>query len=61
AAGSLLMKHSSKVVDERKLPAYLETDRLTNVSFYGKSGFNIIDEIDILEVTNYFMWHEIQD
>lgn len=60
-AGSLLMKHFCKLVDEHKLPAYLETDRLTNVSFYGKFGFNIIDEIDILEVTNYFMWREIQD
>jgi ribosomal protein S18 acetylase RimI-like enzyme len=60
-AGSLLMKHFCNLVDERKLPAYLETDRLTNVSFYGKFGFNIIDEIEILEVTNYFMWREIQD
>ena len=59
--GTLLMERYCKLVDERKLPAYLETDRLTNLSFYGKFGFNIIDEIEILDVLNYFMWREIQE
>ena len=56
--GTLLMERYCKLVDERKLPAYLETDRLTNVPFYRKFGFNLIDEIEILKVRNYFMWRE---
>ena len=59
--GTLLMERYCKLVDERKLPAYLETDRLTNVPFYRKFGFNLIEEIEILEVMNYFMWREIQE
>ncbi|TET32414.1 MAG: N-acetyltransferase [Anaerolineales bacterium] len=59
--GTLLMERYCKLVDEHKLPAYLETDTLTNVSFYRKFGFNIIDEFEILEVMNYFMWREIQE
>ncbi len=59
--GTLLMESYCRLVDEHKLPAYLETDTLTNVSFYRKFGFNIIDEIKILEVMNYFMWREIQE
>jgi len=58
--GSLLMERYCKFVDELKLPAYLETDKSTNVSFYGKFGFKVIDKIKILEVMNYFMWREIQ-
>ena len=59
--GTLLMERYCGLVDEHKLPAYLETDTLTNVSFYRKFGFNIIDEIEILEAMNYFMWREIQE
>ncbi|MCJ7566854.1 MAG: GNAT family N-acetyltransferase [Anaerolineales bacterium] len=59
--GTQLMERYCKLVDEHKLPAYLETDTLTNVSFYRKFGFNIIDEFEILEVMNYFMWRDIQE
>jgi ribosomal protein S18 acetylase RimI-like enzyme len=59
--GTLLMERYCKLVDERKFPAYLETDKLTNVSFYRKFGFNISDELEILEVMNYFMWRDIQE
>ncbi len=58
--GTQLMERYCKVVDERKLPAFLETDTLNNVSFYRKFGFNLVDEIDILGVMNFFMWREIQ-
>ncbi len=59
--GTQLMERYCELVDEHKLPTYLETDSLTNVSFYRKFGFNIIDEIEILEVMNYFMWRGIQE
>ncbi|MCK5635526.1 MAG: GNAT family N-acetyltransferase [Anaerolineales bacterium] len=58
--GNQLMERYCKVVDERKLPAFLETDTLNNVSFYRKFGFNLVDEIEILGVMNFFMWREIQ-
>ncbi|MGB2895446.1 MAG: GNAT family N-acetyltransferase [Anaerolineales bacterium] len=58
--GTQLMKRYCKLVDERELPAFLETDSLTNVSFYRKFGFNLVDEIESLGVMNFFMWREIQ-
>jgi len=58
--GTQLMERYCKLVDERKLPGYLETDTVTNVSFYRKFGFNTIEEFEVLEVMNYFMWRDIQ-
>jgi len=58
--GSQLMERYCELVDERKLPAYLETDSSINVSFYRKFGFNLVDEIEILGVMNFFMWRENQ-
>ena len=45
--GSLLMERYCKFVDELQLPAYLETDMSTSVSFYGKFGFKVIDKIKL--------------
>ena len=37
---------------------YLETDRPENVSFYRRFGFEIIEEVPVLGVLNYFMWRK---
>ncbi|MEN8173444.1 MAG: GNAT family N-acetyltransferase, partial [Chloroflexota bacterium] len=57
--GTLLMENYCKLVDEQALPAYLETDKSSSVSFYSKFNFTLIDKTEILAVMNYFMWREI--
>jgi GNAT superfamily N-acetyltransferase len=56
--GSIMMNSYCSLVDNRSLPAYLETDRSENVRFYEKFGFRLVDEVEILGVTNSFMWRE---
>lgn len=40
-AGGLLLKDMLKRIDEERLPAYLETQKETNVGFYRKFGFEV--------------------
>ncbi len=54
--GTALMQRFCLEVDVRKVAAFLETDRSTNVRFYQKFGFQMVKEVDIFEVKNYFMW-----
>lgn len=54
--GTALMQHFCREVDARGAAAYLETDQSKNVRFYRKFGFQVIDEADIFDVKNYFMW-----
>jgi ribosomal protein S18 acetylase RimI-like enzyme len=35
--------------------AFLETDKLENVRFYGAGGFEVVDQIDLLGAPNWFM------
>ena len=53
--GTALMRHFCHEVDARKAAAFLETDRSGNVRFYQSFGFQVVDEIDIFQVKNYFM------
>lgn len=54
--GTALVQRSCHEVDTRKAAAFLETDRSGNVRFYQKFGFQVVNEVDIFEVKNYFMW-----
>ena len=54
--GTALMGRFCHEVDARKAAAFLETDSSGNVRFYQSFGFQLVDEIDILQVKNYFMW-----
>jgi len=54
--GSALMQRFCHEVDVRKAAAFLETDRSRNVRFYQSFGFQVVDEVEIFEVRNYFMW-----
>jgi ribosomal protein S18 acetylase RimI-like enzyme len=56
--GSIMMSTYCRLVDNRSLPAYLETDRPENVRFYQKFGFKLVEEVMILGVRNFFMWRE---
>lgn len=53
--GRLMMEHFCARVDETGAHAYLETDRLENLSFYEKSEFMVTDEAIVLGIPNWFM------
>jgi hypothetical protein len=42
-------------VDAAGEVAYLETDKLVNVRFYERFGFEVIGEQEVLRVPNWFM------
>jgi ribosomal protein S18 acetylase RimI-like enzyme len=54
--GTALMRHFCREVDARRAAAFLETDQSSSVRFYRGFGFQVVDEVDIFEVRNYFMW-----
>ena len=45
--GAALMKHSLAVIDEQRLPAYLESSNPRNISLYKRYGFEVMGEIQI--------------
>ena len=53
--GTALMRRFCHEVDTRKAAAFLETDQSGNVRFYRGFGFQVVDEVDIFGVKNYFM------
>lgn len=56
--GTSLMAAFLELVDEQRSPAYLETDRAQNLSFYQRFGFVVVAEEDVLGVRNWYMWRE---
>lgn len=53
--GSLLLREFSRIVDDEKATAWLETDKEVNVSFYRKHGFDVVAEDTVNGVPNWFM------
>ena len=53
--GSRLMTRYCEALATAGEPGYLETDRLENVVFYRRFGFETTEEIPVIGVTNYFM------
>ncbi len=43
--GSTLMESMARRIDESGLPAYLESSKERNVSFYARFGFEVVDEL----------------
>jgi GNAT superfamily N-acetyltransferase len=54
--GTALLHRFCQEVDACKAAAYLETDRLRSVRFYKRFDFTVVDEVDIFNVKNFFMW-----
>ncbi len=46
--GSAVLGSWLSRVDAEGLPAYLETDRSENLPFYGRAGFGVVAELDVL-------------
>jgi ribosomal protein S18 acetylase RimI-like enzyme len=46
--GTALLAAWLREVDEQPVPAYLETDRAENLAFYGRAGFEVVGELEVL-------------
>ena len=53
--GTALMRRFCREVDAREAAAFLETDRSESVRFYRGFDFQVVSEVDIFEIKNYFM------
>ena len=53
--GTLLMKEYSARLDRAHATGYLETDKLSNVTFYERFGFQTIGSAAVLDTPNWFM------
>ena len=53
--GRVLIQRYCAQIDPTAESGYLETDRPENVRFYSRSGFEVISEMEVLGVRNWFM------
>ena len=56
--GSKLLSRFCQEVDACISPAYLETDTDKNVRFYERFGFEVVNESEIFNVRNRYMWRQ---
>jgi len=56
--GSLVMDEYTRRLDAAGEDAYLETDKPENVALYGRFGFEVVEEAEVLGVPNWFMWRD---
>lgn len=58
--GSHMMRAFCARMDAAGEDAYLETDKLVNVRFYERFGFEVVGEQEVLGVPNWFMFRRAQ-
>jgi GNAT superfamily N-acetyltransferase len=56
--GSIVMREYVRRLDENDEASYLETEKPENVALYQRFGFEVIEEAEVLDVPNWFMWRE---
>ena len=56
--GTKLLRRFCEEVDACLSPAYLETDTDKNVRFYERFGFEVVNESEIFNVRNRYMWRQ---
>jgi ribosomal protein S18 acetylase RimI-like enzyme len=54
--GSLVLSEYTHRLDAAAEDSYLEADKPENVALYGRYGFEVIDETEVLGVRCWFMW-----
>jgi ribosomal protein S18 acetylase RimI-like enzyme len=54
--GTKLLSRFCQEVDACLSPAYLETDTDKNERFYKRFGFEVVEEAEIFDVKNRYMW-----
>ena len=50
-----MMQAQCTDLDRAGQVAFLETDKPANVRFYGKFGFGVVNEADVLDTRNWWM------
>ena len=53
--GTRMMQAQCTDLDRAGQVAFLETDKPANVRFYGKFGFGVVNEADVLDTRNWWM------
>jgi GNAT superfamily N-acetyltransferase len=56
--GSVVLTEYTRRLDAAGEDAYLETEKPENVALYGRFGFQVIEEAEVLGVPNWFMWRD---
>ena len=56
--GKQLVERFIEELDRAGIAGYLEADRPENTQFYKHFGFEIKNEVKVLDVPNYFMWRQ---
>jgi ribosomal protein S18 acetylase RimI-like enzyme len=56
--GSLVLAEYTRRLDAGGEHSYLETDKPENVALYGRFGYEVVEEAEVLGVPNWFMWRE---
>ena len=59
--GSALLSWWLRRVDADNAPSYLETDREENVGFYRRVGFEVVNQLRIMDVPIWCMWRSARD
>lgn len=59
--GSLMMNNFCEYLDKNKKFAYMETDRVENISFYKKFGFEVTGEVEVLNVPTWLMARNVNN
>jgi ribosomal protein S18 acetylase RimI-like enzyme len=54
--GSRVLAEYTRRLDRNGEDAYLETDKVENVALYGRFGFEVVEEAEVLGAANWFMW-----
>lgn len=54
-AGTEMLEHFCRAVDDAGSVAYLEADRAENVPFYRRHGFKVVAEDEVLGVRTWYM------
>ena len=56
--GSLVVREYTRRLDDAGEDSYLETEKPENVALYSRFGFEVVEENELLGVSNWFMWRE---
>lgn len=56
--GGLVLSEYTRRLDAAGEGAYLETDKRENVALYGRFGFEVVEEAEVLGAANWFMWRD---
>ena len=54
----IMIETKLEIIDENKMPCYLETSNIANADYYNKYGFRMIDENNFHDIKTYSLYRE---